>query len=73
LGFVLCLLVLLGMCRLYSWFVVEEWVFAAYMLLGVVSAVLMKLAAVSGVHVRLVAECQVHTGNMCLDALPFAD
>jgi hypothetical protein len=36
---VLCLLVLLGMCGLYNWVIVVEWVFAAYMLLDVVSVV----------------------------------
>jgi hypothetical protein len=44
------------------------WVVAAYMLLGVVSAVHIKLGVVSGVYERLVAECLIHMG-----ALPFAD
>jgi hypothetical protein len=54
---------------------VVEWVLAAYtrILLGVVPAVRMKLGAVSGVFVRLVAVCLVHTGSMCLGALPFSD
>jgi hypothetical protein len=49
---------------------VVEWVFAAYMLLGVLSAVHMKLGAVS---VRPVAECLLHIGSMWLGALPLAD
>jgi hypothetical protein len=61
------------MCGLYNCVVVVEWVFVAYILLGVVSSVRKKLGAVSCAYVRLVAECLVHTGNMCLGALPFAD
>jgi hypothetical protein len=70
---VLCLLVLLGIRGLYNWVVVVEWLFAACMLPGAVSDGRMKLFTVSGVYVRLVAEYLVHTGSMCLGALPFAD
>jgi hypothetical protein len=67
------LLVLLGMCGLYNRVVVVEWILAAYMLLGVVSAVRMKLGTVSSAYVRLVTECLVHIGSLCLGTLLFAD